>query len=153
MSLQLIQTGDGKAAIGSDPVTSERGFLVKMNNKTGANSVKGSVVSASDATDNAFKLQDNELDAFGVVAEDGVADGSDCWVWMNGSACQVLWEDGEDATREYVALSSDVDGRGFDIAVPSSNPVQAQHFKEIGHTLESKGSGTDVLVLCMLHFN
>lgn len=153
MTLQVIEIGDGMCALGSDPDTNERGFLVRMNNKTGANSVKGSVVSASDTTDNAFQLQDDAFDSFGVVAENGVADGSDCWVWMNGSVCEVLWADGQSATRGYVALASDVDGRAYNVAVPAVSPVVAEHFREIGHPVESVGSGTDVLVLCVLHFN
>lgn len=32
-------------------------------------------------------------------------------------------------------------------------PASEQHFKESGHCLETKGAGTDVLVLLSLHFN
>ena len=151
MALQYV--GNEKAAYGYDSATGERGFLLKMKNKTGANSVKGSVVSASSGTDNAFGLQSNEFDAFGVVQEAGIADGSDCWVWVNGSVAQVLFKDSEAATRAYVALAADTDGRALCVAVPTSNPVVAEHFKEIGHVLETKDGGTDVLVLCHLHFN
>lgn len=151
MALQYV--GNQKAAYGYDSATGERGFLLKMTNKTGVASVKGSVVSASLGTDNAFALQSNEFDAFGVVQEAGVADGSDCWVWVNGSVAQVLWKDGQTATRAYVALAADTDGRASNVEVPSSNPVVAEHFKELGHVLETKGSGINVLVLCHLHFN
>ncbi len=148
-----VQSYKGVVGFGVDTVTGERGFVQKMLNKTGGATVKGSVVCPSDATDNSFVLQEDELCAFGVVAEAGVADGSSAWIWVNGSVCQVLWKDGETSTRDYVALCADTDGRAYNVAVPSANPVVAEHFKEIGHVLETKGSGTDVLVLCHLHFN
>lgn len=127
-------------------------FMVKLTNKTGADTIKGSVVSCSDAVDNAFKLQANEFDSIGIVYESGVADGLEAWIIVSGIA-EVLWKDGETSTREYVALAADTDGRALNVAVPSANPVVAEHFKEIGHVLESKGAGTDVLVKCMIHFN
>jgi len=151
MSLQYI--GNEKAAIGYDAATGERGFLLKMKNKTGGNTVKGQVVSASGTVDNSFILQANEFDSFGIVQEGGIADGSDAWVWINGSVAQVLFKDSTAAVRGYVALAADTDGRATNVEVPSSNPVVAEHFKEIGHVLESKEGGTDVLVLCHLHFN
>jgi len=151
MSLQYI--GNAKAAFGYDAATGERGFLIKMKNKTGAATVKGTVVSADSANDNAFVAQSNEFDAFGVVQEAGVADTSDAWIWVNGSVAQVLFKDSTAAVRAYIALAADTDGRATNVEVPSSNPIVAEHFKEIGHVLESKDGGTDVLVLCHLHFN
>ena len=151
MALQYV--GNAKAAFGYDSATGERGFLIKMKNKTGAATVKGMVVSADSANDNAFVAQSSEFDAFGVVQEAGIADASDAWVWVNGSVAQVLFKDSEAATRAYVALASDTDGRALCVAVPTSNPVVAEHFKEIGHVLETKSGGTDVLALCHLHFN
>lgn len=145
-NLVLTSNPAGTSALGSNALTGERGFLVRMVNGTGAASVKGSVIAASQSTDNQFVLQANEFDAFGVVAESGVANGQPCWVWVNGSVAQVLWKDATVATRGRVTLCADTDGRAVDIAVP-------EHFKEIGHTLESKGAGTNVLVLCQLHFN
>jgi hypothetical protein len=153
MALQYISTGDGKAAIGSDSATGERGFLVKMINRTGGASVKGTVVAASAATDKEVIKQANEFDAIGVVQEAGVAEGSEMFVWMNGSVAQVLAKDSTAFVRGYVALSADTDGRATNVAVPSGNPVVAEHFKEIGHVMESKDAGTNVLVLCNLHFN
>jgi len=148
-----VQSYKGVIGFGVDTVTGERGFVQKMLNKTGGATVKGSVVSLSDATDKGFKLQADEFDSIGVVAEAGVADASEAWIWVNGSVCQVLWKDGESATREYVAIAADTDGRALNIPIPSVTPAAAEHFKEIGHTMESKSSGTDVLVLCHLHFN
>jgi len=152
MSLS-VQSYKGVIGFGVDTATGERGFVQKMVNKTGSATVKGTVISPSSGTDNAFMLQADEFDSIGVVAEAGVADASEAWVWVNGSIAQVLWKDSESATREYVALAADTDGRAYNVAVPTANPVVAEHFKEIGHVMESKTAGTDVLVLCHLHFN
>ncbi len=154
MALHILHDGfSGMCGIGSDPVTGERGFLIRMVNGDLGATVKGTLVAANAGTDNAFQTESSEFDAIGVVAQSGVAAGGKCWVWVNGSICQVLWKDGQTSTRGYVALCADTDGRGYNVAVPTSNPVVGEHFKEIGHVLETKGSGTDVLVLCSIHFN
>jgi hypothetical protein len=150
-NLQLLVVGN--VAIGCDTTTGECGFLTKIINGTGGASVKGSVVHNADAADDKFELQDSEYDAIGVVAVGGVADGSPTWIWKNGSRCQTLWKDDTTATRGYVALCADTDGRAINVEVPSANPVVAEHFKEIGHVCESNAGGTNVLVLVELHFN
>ena len=151
--MALRKVGTDESAFGVDAATGERGFLVRMVNGTGSASVKGTLVSASTTTDHHFIAQANEFDAFGVVAEAGIADGAECWIWVNGSTCQVLWEDGESATRGYLALCAPTDGRALNVQVPNTNPTVGEHFKEIGHAKESKASGTNVLVLCQIHFN
>lgn len=150
-NLQLISLGN--TAIGQNTTTNERGHLVRMVNGTGATSFKGTLISASTTTDNQFVLQANEFDAFGVVAESGIASGQECWIWVNGSTCEVLWENGQSSTRGYLAICAPTDGRALNVAVPSSNPTVGEHFKECGHVLQSKVSGTNVLVLCQIHFN
>lgn len=110
-------------------------------------------MSLSFSADREAVLQSSEFDTIGVVQEAGVAEGSEMWVWMNGSVCQVLYKDSVAATRGYVLLAADTDGRAVDVAVPSANPVVAEHFKECGHVMESKSADTDVLVLACLHFN
>lgn len=152
MSLVTSHSG-GVVAIGYDATTSERGFLTKMVNRTGHTSVKGEIISCSTTADNEAILQNNEYDAIGIVAEEGITEGSEMWVWKSGSRAQVLYKDSTAATRGYILLAADTDGRAIDIAVPSSNPVVAQHFKECGHVCESKDAGTNVLVLSDLHFN
>ncbi len=136
-----------------DPITNESGFQTRILNKTGAVSKKGTLVSASMVDDRSIILQNNEFDTVGIIAEDGISDGSLVWVWKNGSICEVLVEDGETATRGYLALSGEDDGRARFVLVPSSNPVTAEHFKEIGHCYGDASPGTDVLVLCDIHFN
>ena len=154
MTIQLITTGDGKAAFGSDAATNERGFLVKMVNRTGGASVKGTLVSASTSADREVIKQANEYDSVGVVQEAGVAEGSEMWVWMVGSVCQVLFKDGVAATRGNILIAADTDGRAIDVANPGSGlPAVDTHFKECGHVVQSAGAGTNVLALAVLHFN
>lgn len=133
-------------------VTPLGGITTRMVNGTGGASVKGMVVSVSTSADNKFIAQANEYDAFGIVYEDGVADGQPVRIVVSGVA-EVLLKDGSAATRGHVALSADTDGRMVTIAVPSSNPVVGEHFKEIGHCCETKNAGTNVLVKCVIHFN
>ena len=128
------------------------GIAIKMINGTGAPSIKGSVVAVSPTADGQFVLEGNEFDAIGVVAESGISHGAECYVTIQGVA-EVLWKDGETATRGYIALSADTDGRAINISVPSINPAVAEHFKEISHVLQSAEAGTNVLVKCILHFN
>lgn len=153
MALSTLEFGD-VVALGYDSSTNERGFLVKMLNKTGAATVKGTLVAASTATDKGFILQANEYDTIGVVEESGIADGSEAWVWVNGSVCQVLFKDTVASTRGNILIAADTDGRAIDVANPGVGlPAVETHFKECGHVLESKIAGTDVLALAMLHFN
>jgi hypothetical protein len=154
MSIQLISTGAGTAAIGSDSATNERGFLVKMLNRTGHTSVKGELVACSTATDREVILNANEYDTVGVVQEAGVAEASAMWVWMTGSVCQVLYKDSTAATRGNILIADAVDGRASDLANPGGGlPGTDTHFKECGHVMETKSAGTNVLVLAILHFN
>ena len=153
MALQYISIGDGMMALGYDSITGERGILMKLTNRTGGATVKGQLVSSSNAYDKSFRLQEREFDSIGVVYDAGISDGQLAWIWVNGSMAQVLWKNSETSTRGYVALAADTDGRAYNIAVPSSNPVVGEHFKEIGHVMETKNSATDLLVLVHLHFN
>lgn len=153
MSLHLIDAG-GVVALGYDEATGERGFLCRHTNGTGSSSVKGSIVSMSTTDDNKFVLQANEYDAWGVVAESGVANDGLCWVWKSGSRAQVLVKDTIAVTRAGIMICADTDGRADWLANPGSGlPAVDIHFKEIGHPAESKAGGTDVLVLTDLHFN
>jgi hypothetical protein len=149
----ILTSTTGTVAIGSDAATNERGFLVKMINRTGKTSVKGELLSASTTADREVILCANEFDGLGIVQEAGVAEGSEMWVWVTGSVAQVLMKNNVAAVRGYVALAADTDGRVNAIEVPSSNPVAAEHFKEIGHIMEAKSGGTNVLALVSLHFN
>lgn len=128
------------------------GIAIRMVNGTGGATVKGTVVASSPSNAGRFIAQTNEYDAIGVVYEAGIADAQRCWVVIQGCA-EVLWQDSASSTAGYVAICSATDGRATNVAVPSSNPVVAEHFKEIGHVLETQAGGTNVLVNVILHFN
>jgi hypothetical protein len=136
-----------------DSTTSEWGLQVRLTNKTGANSVKGEIVTPSSGTDMAFdKEAADGLEPIGIVYEAGVVDGSECWIWVNGSVCQVLLKDSTSATRGYWVGTSDTAGRA-DATNSSAPGLILTHFQEIGHCLETKTGGTNVLARIMLHFN
>ncbi len=136
--------------------TPEGGIAIKKINKTGAPSVKGTLVDESSTTDNGFKVTEaNSNDVIGVVYEDGIADGDECYMVISGR-CQVLLKDTTAATREFWAKTSDVAGRAdITSAVPPGGGVVAldEHFQEIGHGDQSIGSGVDVLAFIQLHLN
>jgi hypothetical protein len=132
-------------------LTPEGGYAVRLTNRTGGASVKGSVVQSSSAYDNAFMLSASNSDyPFGVVYESGIADGSECWMVQFGRA-QVLMKDSTVVARdasEYLYASSTV-GRA---SVGTSTAV-ATHNREIGHPLEANAGGTDQLIWALLHYN
>jgi len=136
--------------------TPEGGLAVRMINKTGSDSVKGSVVSVSTTTADGVELQADEFDAFGIMYDNDVADGDYCWIVVSGIA-QVLLKDTTTSTVGYWVIAADTDGRA-DATQPTPTPnntlnEHTQHFKEIGHCMETQSSGTDVLAKCVLHFN
>lgn len=136
--------------------TVEGGLAVRLTNKTGSNSVKGSLVQADTTVDNAFILSAvDEYMTIGVVYESGIADGFECWVVVAGLA-DVLLKDATASVRGNWVKAADAAGRADATnAFPPGGTINAldEHTREIGHCLESKGSGTDVLARCLIHFN
>ena len=132
-------------------VTPDGGLSIKMTNKTGAASVKGTIVEADTTTARAFKVAvASSVVPLGIVFEDGVADGSECWVVVSGIAF-VLLKDTTASTLGYWAKTSDVAGRA-NVTV-SAPPGDATNWQQVGYCLETQGAGTDVLARCVLHFN
>lgn len=132
------------------------GVLVQMVNKTGAASVKGTLIACSTTADNAFEVEEDEFDCIGVAYESGIADGALTWVVVDGIA-EVLLKDTTASTRGNWVKAADTNGRAdATLTVPSApgtvNELN-EHFKEIGHCLESKEAGTNVICKAALHFN
>jgi hypothetical protein len=135
--------------------TADGGIAEKYINKTGAASVKGTVVCASSGTNNGVgKIVVDIPDPIGVIYNDGVADGSEVWVVTEGKA--KVYFTGS-TTRKYLArgfITGDagyVSGQAFNEALPSTPFATDKHFYEIGHVLEARtGAG---LALTKLHFN
>lgn len=133
--------------------TAEGGLAVRYLNGTGGASVKGTLVSASIADDSTVIAQANTYDAIGAIYEGGIAAGLPVWVVVSGKA-QVLYKNATASTCGNLAIADAVDGRASDIANPGDGlPGADTHFREIGHVLETKGGGTNVLVYVNLHFN
>lgn len=132
------------------------GIAKKMINKTGVASVKGTVVETSTTTDDAFQIADADGNhQFGVVYDDGIADGSECWVIIYGVA-DVLLKDATLSAHGNWVFMSDVAGRvDATLADPTAGGVAQldQHMREVGHCIESKAADTDVLARVCLHFN
>lgn len=136
-------------------LTPEGGFAIKLTNRTGGNSVKGTIVCASTNYSNSFMKTPTGGKAYnksiGAVYEDGVSDGSDCWVVVSGIV-EVLIDDGTSSTAGNWACSSiTTSGRA---TLNTDDPTsQDTHNREIGHVIETKSSGTNVLVKIVMHFN
>lgn len=139
----------------STGITSEGGFYETFINKTGADSVKGTIVVANTANevDNAVSIAPaNSSFPIGVIYEDGIADGSNVKVVVYGKA-QVLLKDTVASTRGWWCGVSDVAGRMYQ---SQTVPSATEHTYEIGHSLEYKAAGvagSNVLALVQIHFN
>jgi hypothetical protein len=156
-TLGVLKIWDGSVWVplgaGGGFVTAEGGFAVLLLNKTGSVSVKGTLVEPSPGTDGAFTTTGaNAFDAMGAVYVSGIADGSLCPVVVGGIA-EVLLEDGTASTRNYWARTSTSVGGRADITNAGPPGLVLTHFAEIGHCIESKASGTDVLAKIVMHFN
>ena len=135
---------------GASGFTVEGGIYSTLINATGAVSVKGTIVAASTTVDKAVSIAPVNSDMpMRIMYEDGVADGQPVKVVFAGCV-EVLLKNGLAASRGFWCGVSDVAGRMYQ---RSSPPSTTEHSREIGHCLESKASGTNVLALVDLHFN
>jgi hypothetical protein len=131
--------------------TTEGGLAVRLANKTGVASVKGSLVMQSASVDRAFSLTTTSVaHPIGVVYEAGIADGAECLIVIAGFA-DALIEAGSTITRGYWAgTGAATAGR---VQLEASVPAATQHFTEVGHCLESKANGGSTLARLILHWN
>ncbi len=137
--------------------TPEGGFAIRLTNKTGATSVKGSLIEADDSIDKAFKFTEADTDdATGIVYESGIPDGGECWIVVNGIADVLLEDASASGHGNWVRSSITQIGRvdATNAAPPGGtiNEIFA-HLKEVGHSLETVAGGTDKLMRMFLHFN
>lgn len=137
-------------------ITPEGGLAVKKFNGTGSTSVKGTVIQSDGYANNSFvAANDNDRNPIGVVYENGVPNSGSCWVVIYG-VVEVLIKDGTSASAGYWVKISDVAGRAditTEIPAGGGIPETDEHFKEMGHCMESVASGTDKLALIFMHFN
>lgn len=135
---------------GTNGFTSEGGIYETFINKTGGISVKGTIVVASTTDNNAVSTAPVASSMpIGIIYESGINDGSSVKVVVSGKA-QVLLANGQSATHGYwCGVSNSVGGRMYQ----EPTPPPANHPQEIGHSIETSSSGTDVLSLVQVHFN
>jgi len=135
---------------GGSGFTAEGGFYQTFINKTGANSIKGTIVSASLTTDDGvYTAPANTIMPIGIIYENGISDGSLVKVVVNGKA-EVLLKNGLASSNGYWCGVSDTAGRMYQAATA---PSTTEHNREIGHSIEAVESGVDVLSMIVVHFN
>jgi hypothetical protein len=145
-----------EAALLADHFTDLGTPTVSMLNKTGASSIKGTLIEAYETTgtDLAFKVADiDTTHAIGVVYEAGVSDGDMCRVVLCGLA-ECLIEAGDTIETGYWARSGSTTAGRVELQVATGGGSIAEHFKEVGHCVESAGvAGASDLARIVLHFN
>ncbi len=150
----MSKSGNGGSTVFHTP---EGGSAIRYINKTGAVSKKGTLLEAGTSVDNSVQtVSADDPDCMGVIYNDGIPDGGIVWVVTRGRA-QVLLEDGSVSTRGFWARVSVTDPGRADItlAVPPGGTINEidNHFREIGHSVESVASGVDKLAFVNVHFN
>lgn len=136
--------------------TPEGGIAMRLINKTGAQSVKGTLVSASSVPGGFDITPANGLMPFGAVYDNAVADGDYCYVCFAGIV-QVLLQNSTTSAAGYWAKVSDTAAGRADITnpFPAGGTINAleDHNSEIGHCIETVASGTNKLAKIVMHFN
>ena len=132
-------------------ITQEGGFASRFYNGTGVVIPHGTAVALSAATANGVVPQASEYDCIGIVYG---AIAANAWGWVvTAGIAEALLKDGTSATLGYWAKASATDGRVEVTTAPSGLGAlsTAEHFKEVGHCMETKSSGTNVLVKIVVH--
>lgn len=135
-------------------LTPEGGLAIQLLNVTGSNVLKGSLLSSSPGTsDLSFVLCSSQYDGIGTAYE-FIPATKRGWVTISGVA-DFLLQNGTSAVRGDWIRASTVEGR----CTPNSPPAGLgaitadEHFKEIGHCLETKAGAADVFVKGIIRFN
>ena len=132
-------------------ITELGGVASKFANGTGVTIAHGTAVACDTATTNGVRPQTDEYDCIGFAYGD-IPNGGSGWVVTCGVA-EALLKNSTAATRGYWAKASATDGRIEVTTAPSgvSAIAASEHFKEVGHCLDTKSAGTDVLVRIVVH--
>lgn len=140
---------NSKIGGGNSGFTSDGGYYETFINNTGT-SVKGTIVCASTSVTNGVDIAPiSATFAIGVIYESNISNGNPVKVVVSGKA-QVLLKNTVASTLGYWCGVSDVAGRMYQ---NSTVPSTIEHDREIGHSLESKTAGTNVLSFVQIHFN
>jgi uncharacterized protein (TIGR02145 family) len=121
--------------------TEEGGIAILLTNKTGAASIKGTVVKMHTDIDNAVIIAPtNDRTVSGIIYESGVQDGDEVWICTSGKT-KVLINDGEACVRGQWAILG-TNGRVTSVPNPA---IYFWYSGLIGIFTESKEIGTNVL--------
>lgn len=147
VSYELFSEKAGGSNCGFTP---EGGIYQTFINNSGT-SVKGTIVIASASVDNAVDIAPGASKSpIGIIYEDDIENGELVKVVTSGKAA-VLLENTKHSTRGYWCGVSDTAGRMYQkISAPTTI---TEHSREIGHSLENKNSGTDILSIVQLQFD
>lgn len=131
-------------------LTAEGGIAIPLINKTGAASIKGTIVESSPDLDGAVEVEESGgIDPMGVIYQDGIPDGEPVLVVIAGVA-EILIENDETCNHgDWLGVSEVTDGRAECEPEPPGAPF---HDKEVGHSMETIIAGTDVLAKGVLHY-
>ena len=146
-------SGTFSAGVGNSyfKITPEGGFAVRLTNKTSAASVKGSIVSLSTGTDNAFALAAiGASGVVGVVYEAGISDGVECWVVVKGIAETLFTNDITHGMYARAPITDDTDkvaGLAVGAAIPANTFNTDAYLARFGFVMESKAAGALAKVL------
>jgi hypothetical protein len=132
--------------------TEEGGIATRYINKTGAKSIKGTIV-VCDTNDNSVNVAPaDSYSNIGVIYDNNIADGQYIWVVTKGRA-QVLLKNSTASTAGNWIKVSNVAGRGDATGTVPLPPTVAEHSKEVAHCVETKSAGTNVLCFADIHQN
>jgi hypothetical protein len=149
---RFVRTALRTGGVGFTP---EGGILHKYVNRTGAPSIKGTVVGHSTAYDNSVSLPNIPLAATGIMYDDGIPDGNLCNVVIHGKAWVRIENDIEVKHNYWVGASTVTPGTALATTEPPGGGfslVTQEHFREIGHVCTYRAAGSTALVLIQLHF-
>lgn len=139
-------------------ITTLGGIAIQLTNKTGGNTIAGTVVETytTAAVDDAFDLACADcLEHIGIVLDTGIADGSEAWIVVSGIADVAMKDNTLAARGNWVQMSDEI-GYADATNAAAPQPINQTHFTEVGHCIESVaagGGGTHILARCVIHFN
>jgi hypothetical protein len=135
--------------------TPDGGLAVWFQNRTGAPSVRGMLVTLGTAPSSVIACPYTIPKAMGVIYSSGVPESQFVRVVISGVAYCLFDNSATPTVGYWVGLSDSVDGRAqARSTLPDNSGAGIDlHNKEIGHCVDSVPGGSDVLARVVLHFN
>lgn len=143
-------TQEAGPGAGKPFITDLGGIAIGLINKTGALSVKGTIVEASTILDNAVGIEETGgKEPIAVIYNSGVPDGELVFVVISGRA-EVLVEDNHTVIRGNWLGTSDSQAGRVDSSLEP--PATSKHDQEVGHATTGTLAGIDQTVIAVIHF-